>query len=510
MRQKEIDEYFQPNLSQASLKTAAIRGGSITLITQVFVFTIGIAGSIALARLLMPSDFGLVAMVLAISLLLQNFGPNGFTEAAVQVDKLTHAQLSNLFWTNVGLNGALCLIFVSLTPVIVAFYHEPLVSPIVIAMSSTILLGGLYNQHISLLIRNMEFLKLSIAQAIAAVGSVVIAVSMAWIGYGYWALVAKWISSPLLLAICSWAFCKWRPSLPCKNVVIRPLIMYSLRTYGHFMINYCHRNLARVIVGRLWDSNILGLYDRAYFLSTMLPNQTVQPLANVALSTFSKLTDNPIKYRMTYLRLLSLISTIVMPLSAVTALVGKDVIVFLLGKHWADSGQIFVVLALSTGPSALYLTHIWLHLSLGTPKRLVRWSILALATTALLFAFGFPFGVLGIAGGFSASFYILLFPALVYAGSPVGLGLMDVISVVWKHFLAALCAGIICLYFLYFWESGATSFSKIDAFLRIMMGTGLCLIIHLLILLLVFRGKETLREVMAVAREVIKKDNKRA
>ena len=100
---------------------------------------------------------------------------------------------------------------------------------------------------------------------------------------------------------------------------------------------------------------------------------------------------------------------------------------------------------LSIGVLMLYCTHSWLHLSLGTPDRWLRWAIVAFVVTGLLFVAGLPFGPFGVAAGYSASFYLLTLPALSYAGKPIDLKASDVVRGVWKYFVAAFSAALTVL-----------------------------------------------------------------
>lgn len=139
----KFKDYFSTDHLRTDLRTRALRGASVTLIAQACTYGIGTVGTIILARLLTPHDFGLVTMVLAFSLLLQNFGSNGFIEATIQRQEIHHKQISTLFWVNVGINLMLTLLFMASAPVIAWFYKEPLLKPIVVAIAVSILLSGL-------------------------------------------------------------------------------------------------------------------------------------------------------------------------------------------------------------------------------------------------------------------------------------------------------------------------------------------------------------------------------
>src|SRR5207249_4140561 len=113
--------------------------------------------TVVLARLLAPEDFGLVAMVTTFSLLLQNVGFNGFTEAILQREEIDHALVSNLFWVNAGLSLCLAIGFVAVGPFLARFYGDPRVADVSAAVAVTIFFTGLSVQHLALLARAMRF-----------------------------------------------------------------------------------------------------------------------------------------------------------------------------------------------------------------------------------------------------------------------------------------------------------------------------------------------------------------
>src|SRR5207247_9164915 len=159
--QPACTDYFSTARLRSELRSRALTGVSVTLIAQACVFAISTVGTIVLARLLTPHDFGLVTMVLAFSFLLQNFGMNGFVEPTIQREEIDHKQVSTLYWINVGINLMLMLIFMASAPLVARFYNEPELKPIVVVMAISILFGGAATQHQGLLRRNMEFAKVA-------------------------------------------------------------------------------------------------------------------------------------------------------------------------------------------------------------------------------------------------------------------------------------------------------------------------------------------------------------
>src|SRR5437773_1185911 len=189
---KEIDakeRHLSTDHLLTDLKGRTISGAFITIAAQGAQFVLSLASIMVLARLLTPKDFGLFAMVTSVIGYLRVFKDAGLSTATVQREGITHAQVSNLFWINVAVSGAISLIFAAGSPIIAWFYREPRLIPITLVLSSTFLLSGLTIQHTALLNRQMRFKAVAVIQVSSLLIGVAVGISMAWLNYSYWALV---------------------------------------------------------------------------------------------------------------------------------------------------------------------------------------------------------------------------------------------------------------------------------------------------------------------------------
>jgi PST family polysaccharide transporter len=499
----KYDGYFNTDHLRSGLRARTIQGARATIVAQVANFGIQTIGTIILARLLTPHDFGLVTMVLTFSLLLGNFGVNGFTEAVIQTETINHRQISTLFWINVGFCLIIALLFIASSPLIVWFYKEPDLTPIIIALAASNVITGLSVQHLTLIKRNMQFHKTAANDVIASLISCSIPILLAWYGWGYWALVAKWFLVSLVTTIGAWIICRWWPGLPARGTGIMPLLRFAFHTYGTFVFSYFSRNFDKMIIGRYAGSQPLGYYDRAYHLSNMLPGQILTPLHSVTVAAFSRVSNDREKYYNSYLSMISILAFVGMPLSAALTITGKDLVLLFLGPQWDEAGQIFCAFGPSIGVAILYITHSWLHLSLGTPDRWFRWGIVAFIVTALCFIIGLRFGALGVAAGYSIAFYILIGPALWYAGRPIRLTLISVLSVIWKYYVSALAAGILCWSLLYYNDIISDIFLKFNILLRIITSVSSCLCVYLVFIVLLYKGFTPILQFTSILREMV-------
>jgi len=358
---------------------------------------IQIASAAVLARLLTPGDFGLVTMVTTFSLLLMNFGLNGFTEAVLQREIVDHILASNLFWINVGGSLALSIGFAAAGPLLARLYGDARIVGVTEAMSLTICLTGLSVLHVALLERAMRFRVVSVNNVVARAVSVAVAIILGWAGWGFWALAAGAVALSASTCIGAWILCRWIPGFPRRDPGTGPMVRFALHTYGRFTTGYFSGNLDNFLLGWCLGPTSLGFYKKAYDLFVLPTGQLSIGLTTVAVSALSRFQRDVVQYKRYFLSALGVMAFVGMGLSAGLTLVGKDLIFVLLGSKWGEAARIFTLFGPGIGAMLLYCTHIWIHLSIGRPDRWFRWGLVDLVVTTLFLVVGLRWGAEGIA-----------------------------------------------------------------------------------------------------------------
>lgn len=432
---------FRPVVQGHDLRRLAIRGAAASVSAQGLSLAAAVIGTVVLARLLVPADFGIVTMVTTFSLLLGSFGLNGFTEAVIQFEEIDHYTASNLFWLNLGAGLVLAMLLIQAGSLLARFYQSPLVANAATGLSMAILIGAASVVHLALLKRAMHFAETSTTDVVGRVVYTAVAILLALRGWGYRALVAGMIAQQVSLTLGAWWLCRWVPSLPRRTSNTGAMVRFAAKVYGQFTLRYSTSNVDNVIVGWQFHAAALGFYKRAYDLFALSASQLMAPLFNVALAALSRLTQEPARFRRYLTNSLGIIALIGMAVSADLTLVGKDVVRLVLGPRWSESGRIFELFGPGIGVMLLYGIVAWIHLSIGKPGRLLRWSLVELALTVSLFLAALPWGPAGIAAAWSISYWILLIPGFWYAGRPIGFGVSALIAAIWRFAAAALVAG---------------------------------------------------------------------
>jgi len=286
--------------------------------------------------------------------------------------------------------------------------------------------------------------------------------------------------------------CRWTPSLPRRVSGTGECVKFAINVYSHFGFNYLSGNTDNLLVGWKFGAGSLGLYKKAFDLFYVPVCQLLSPMSAVAITTLSRFSRERAQYQRYFLSGMSVLALVGMGIGADFTLVGGDLIRFILGPKWAESGRIFAFFGPGIGVMLLYNTHGWIHLSIGRPDRWLRWSVIEFLCTAGLFLIMLPWGPRGIALAWTVSFFVLMLPAFWYAGKPIGFGVGPVLAVVWKFFVASVAAGCTTAWFIHLMPFTATP-GALGAFARLLSVSLLFFVLYLCMVIALHRGLEPIR-----------------
>jgi O-antigen/teichoic acid export membrane protein len=395
-QQQTLDAFSTEHL-HADLKGRSVRGGMLTVTSQGVQFLMQTVSTIVLARLLTPADFGLVAMVTAITNLGQAFADLGLSEATIQRPEISHEQVSTLFWINVGVGLGLTTLTAALAPVLAWFYGEPRLIHVTLLVSLTFLIGGLRVQHDALLKRQMRFSSLAVRDVSAYALAVPVAIILAWRGFGYWAIIALPLTFNLIQMSLSWVMARWIPGLPRRDAKVRSLIAFGGNVAASYLVFNANQSADNILIGWHWGAGPLGLYSRAYNLLMLPVRQLGAPVRGVAIPAFSRVQADPERLARYYLRTANLIMWVTAPIFGFLFVAALPVIVLTLGYRWREAAPVFQILAIFALGQLLFESTLWLLVSRGQSQRMLK---LLLTISPIIiggYAIGLPFGIKGVA-----------------------------------------------------------------------------------------------------------------
>jgi PST family polysaccharide transporter len=435
------NEYLLTDHLLSGLRARAARGGLATVAAQLSRQAIGLVGTVVLARVLLPSDFGLVAMVTAVVGFVVVFREMGLSTATIQRETVTGEQVSALFWVNAGVGLLLTLLVAALAPLVAWLYREPRLLWITPAIASCFATTALAGQHRALLQRQMRFGALAVVDVVLELVQTGFGIGLALAGWGYWAIVVNVPLGHIAAAIGLWLTCRWRPSWPVKGGGVRPLLSFGGNLVGFNVASYLPRNLDKILVGRVWGEEQLGLYNKAYNLLLSPVSNINVPIAAVAVPALSRLQGSPEEYKRLYLQVVSVIALVAMPIAALMVVASEDLILVILGQRWMEAGVMLRLLGISALFQPIYHTHSWLQISLGRTDRLLRWGLISSALIIASFVVGLPFGARGVALAYSCTMVLMTWPCLWYAFRGTQIAMGDLLRAVTAAAVATLLAG---------------------------------------------------------------------
>ena len=422
--------FFGDNQAKENISRKSLQSGAFSLIGRGSNVVIQVVSTIALARLLLPEHFGLFAMISALT----GFAPAlidlGTQDAVVQKAKISRDEISALFWLSTGIGASLTIIVGLCAPLIASLYHEENLEEIAQVWAVVFLLSALPNQHLALLRRSLMFKRLALIEVGSNLVGAAVAIGLALLGYGYWALVFRPLLTAVMTLIGAGLSCPWIPNLPRYTPGVRDMLKFGINITLFTAIDYFGRTLDRVVIGIAQGAKSVGYYQNAC-IAYENPLALVNiPLHNVAVATLSKLRDNLDELKRSWRNALSCLCFFAMPAFVVLALIGPDMVVLFLGEKWAYSGTLLSVMALRGPGHVVERTQGWLHVAAGRSDRWMRWGIVSCVVQIAALFIGLPFGAMGIAVAYTISVYVLFLPAIVYSGAPFGIGISEILKVV--------------------------------------------------------------------------------
>jgi O-antigen/teichoic acid export membrane protein len=465
------------------LKERTLRGGFAKVCAQGANFLLRIGALMVLARLLDPKDFGLVGMVTAVTGVFSLFKDAGLSMATVQRTTITNEQVSTLFWINMLVGAILGLLSLAIAPILVSFYHEPRLFWVTAALAVGFLFNAASVQHAALLQRQMYFAALSVIETISLLVSIAVGIGMAIGDYGYWALVGMAVISPAVSTVCLWSIATWVPGMPHRGVGIGSMMRFGGTAMLNGLVVYIAYNLEKVLLGRFWGAEALGMYGRAYQLINIPIENLNSASGGVAFAALSRLQDDPNRFKNYFLKGYSVVLALTLPLTIACGLFANDIILILLGPKWKDAIAIFQLLTPTILVFALINPFSGLLYSIGLVGRSLKIALVIAPLVIAAYVIGLPYGPTGVAFAYSAAMTLWLVPHIGWCIHGTMISSRDILKVSSQPFLSAIVAAAVAFIaqFLY-----GQSLSPIP---RLLLGGGILLLSYLWMLLYVMGQK---------------------
>ena len=407
------------------------------------VILIQMAAIVVLSRILRPEDFGVIAMIVAVTAFIGLFRDMGLSTATIQKTDLTREQASALFWLNLLAGAVLMALVMALAPVIAWFYNRPELTQVCYVISTTFVIASAGAQHAALLQRELRFKPKAIADVSGAAANLLTSILLAMKGMGFWALAWGTVFGALTTTTLYLILSGFKPIRPRAATGLRQIFGFGANVTAFELLNYFSRNLDSVLIGKFWGATQLGFYSRAYQMM-MLPITSLRtPINAVAFPVLSRLQHDPAGFRRYYCQIASLLAFLSMPMMGFLTVKSELVVEIALGREWIEVAPVFALLGITGFIQPVASLRGLVLLSLGKSRRYLAWGGINAIAVTIAFCIGIRWGNTGIAWAYLIVNYALIYPSLLFIFNQTPLRPRDFFDSIKFPFIASVIAIIV-------------------------------------------------------------------
>lgn len=460
-----------PNTSQNNLKQKTLYGLLWSAIERFSVQIIQFLVQIVVARLLVPSDYGMIGMLAIFLALAQTFTDGGFGNALIQKKDRTQTDYYTVFWFNLCVGICLAIAFFLSAGAIARFYRLPTLEIVIQIMSINLIILALQIVHKTILTINIDFKTQAKSSLFSVLVAGIVSIVMAYKGCGVWALVAQSIIINFLQTALFWYWVKWRPKLVFSKASFKKLFSFGSKILGANLIHTIYLNLYTLVIGKKFSSHTLGLYTRADQFAQFPSSNITGILWRVTYPIMSSIQDDNQRLTNIYRSYVRLSAFIIFPLMMGLAALAEPFIVFILTKKWIGVVPILQIICFSYMFYPINAIAQNLMQVKGRSDLFLRLEIVKkIIGVALLFAI-LPWGMNWVC--YSLIVYALINLAIntYYTARLIPFGIAKQLCDIFKIFMLALVMGA-CVY--------AVNFLPCGNLLKLILGSVAGMIIYIL------------------------------
>jgi O-antigen/teichoic acid export membrane protein len=408
---KKYTNLFDTSEIKQEVNQRSVKSGVANLISQALTLAITLGRAAILARLLTPEDYGMFTMVVVIAGFAVIFKDLGLSTATIREKKITHAQVSNLFWINSVVGLASMAVVAGSAPLVAAFYDDPRLEAIALALSVSFLFAGLSVQHQALLKRQMLFGKIAWITICSNLATSILGIFIAWSGYEYWALVGMNISQNLFMMLGFWYCTQWIPGRPSRKTGTKKFLKIGFDVAGLNAFSTLTQSFDKVIAGRIAGATNLGLYNKGGQVPDLVSGSFRMAFFSVALPALSSLQNERKQFATYYYRFLSSVCWLTMALSIFCFIYTEEIINVYFGAQWTGAVAYMRIFSIQAFLMPAITTLDQIPLVLGFSRRYLAGGIIRSIGTIICVSIGaITYGINGVAFGIVLANIITFIP----------------------------------------------------------------------------------------------------
>ena len=290
--------------------------------------------SVVLARLLSPDDYGVLGMLTVFIAVSQAFVQSGLNTALIQEKDVDETDLSSVFHVSLGIAACLYALLFCLSPAIAAYFAMPALEKALRVLALVLLPGALVSVQNAVVARCMAFRRLMLCSLAATAFSGAVGVTMALMGFGYWALVGQQLANQFGLAAALLLAVPWRPKLRFSFTRVKGLVRFGWKLLLSSLLDTGYQNLRTAVIGKQFSDDVLGFYNRGKQFPELVMNAVNGSIQSVMLPVLAEAQDDVPRMKQMMRRSVMVSSFLVLPLMAGLAAVARPLVSLLLTDKW--------------------------------------------------------------------------------------------------------------------------------------------------------------------------------
>lgn len=390
-----------------------------------------------LSRLLDPSEYGLMAMATVVTNFTLIVRDLGTAAAIIQRKELDQTVKSTVFWLNMIMGISIAIIIMGSSPLIAHLFNETALVPVLLCLAVSFPLASLGTVQQALLERESYFQKVAIIEITSSALALMVALSMAYKGFGVYSLVGQTITTCTLSTLLLWRSAHWRPSLIFAKNQLRQLLGFSGNLTAFNLINYFSRNSDAMIIGYYFSAAVLGAYTLSYRVM-LFPMQSLTSVVSRSIyPIMSRKQDEPTQIKAMYLRVLSIIASVSAPMMAGLVVLREPFVAITFGEQWGLVSSILLWLAPTGFIQSLVSTTGSVFMANGKTNLLMRLGIFSGLLFVSSFVIGGQYDVQALALLYLIANLINAIPAMSFAMKTVHGSLLEVVQCLFAPLLCS-------------------------------------------------------------------------
>lgn len=426
-----------------SLKNKTVKGTIWSSLERFSVQGIQFIVMILMARILTPDDYGIVGMLAIFIAISQSLVDSGFSQALIRKQDRSEIDNSTVFYFNIAVGIVMYLMLFFSAPLIADFFIEPLLVPITRAIGLSVVFNSLSVVQRALLTVRLDFKTQAKASLIGAIISGAIGISMAYTGFGVWAIVWQQISNLAIITTFLWILSKWKPIWAYSWKSFKELFNFGSKLLASGLLDTIYKNLYLIVIGKFFKASDLGYYTRAHQFTDFASSNITGIFQRVTYPVLSTIQDNDERLSDVYRRILKTSTFIIFPLMMGLAAVAKPMILSFLTKEWLFSAVLIQILCFSQMWYPVHAINLNLLQVKGRSDLFLKLEVIKKIIITIFLCITLPFGLIPMCWGMLANSLIALVINTHYTGKLIHLGFFSQMKDLLPTLLLSLSTGAI-------------------------------------------------------------------